>query len=340
MPSVVREMICLQVVVILIFSISFGNAFDAGSFISQYCEENRTELICRYVNLKNSEIRAIQSEDFVISTKKTITFFGGDIGIVNGNFFKKFPNATAIKFMDTSLDFTSSMNSSFHHSLESLSIDHCVISNNMNSNALHSLVKLKSLDMWGSVVQYKFLDRMFLSKNVILENLKLTRSGFNNTNRNALDSLIALKVLHLCDMEITSLPWNIFERNKHLIELNLSKNKLMKMPFKNTLPNSLRILNLSFNSIRSITKLKFTGLENLRILDLSGNLIEHLNENVFDNLQQLEVLNLENNLISDVNARHFKHMRNIKKVNLVLNRLIDTEKFEENIVRTSPQKLF
>lgn len=335
-------MISLQVVFLAVtLSVSIGSTFDGHYFLSRHCKGDGSNLLCRNVKLNASDVLAIQFDDFIISDAKTIVFNGGNLGNVNGNFFSKFPNATEIKFDDVSVDLSSSKTLGKPHGLKVLTLDLCVITSNMNTNALYTLQELIMLEVKDSNPEYKYLDSVFLHRNVKLEVLKLRKSGFHNINRNALRTLERLRTLHLTQMKITSLSWNAFEKNQHLIELNLRGNRLRKIPFRNTFPGSLEVLNLGSNNIGNITKSKFIGLEKLKVLKLGDNALRTLSDNVFDSLQDLEVIDLERNYLEAITVRHFKYLTNLKEVNLILNYIVDPEEegFDETIYQLFPQKV-
>lgn len=335
-------MISLQVVYLTTtILVSVASAFDSHNFLSQYCQADGSSLICRNVKLNSSDVKAIQFDDFIISDGRRIVFIGGNLGNVNGNFFSKFPNATEIQFDDVSVDLSSSETLGRPHGLKVLSFDDCVIANNMNTNALFTLQELITLEVRNCNPEYKYLDSVFLHMNVKLEVLKLRYSGFDNINRNSLRTLVALRSLHLTYMTITSLPWNTFEKNQNLVELNLRGNNLRKMPFKNTFPSSLEVLNLGANDIWNITKTKFIGLEKLKVLKLNDNSLRSISDTVFDNLHDLEVLDLDNNDLRRITNRHFRYLGNLKEVRLVLNYLFDVEKwhFDETVFKLFPQKV-
>ncbi|KAG7311962.1 hypothetical protein JYU34_001387 [Plutella xylostella] len=63
--------------------------------------------------------------------------------------------------------------------------------------------------------------------------------------------------------------------------------------------SDMKILNLSFNRIKSVSKYTFIGLDNLLILNLENGTIFHIGPGTFKSTPHLEVLNLANNPLTE-----------------------------------------
>ncbi|KAM3956980.1 toll-like receptor 2 type-2 [Aphomia sociella] len=67
---------------------------------------------------------------------------------------------------------------------------------------------------------------------------------------------------------------------------------------------SLKILNLGFNTIKSIYDYTFRGLENLKVLNLENGTLYYIGPGTFKPTKHLEILNLSNNPLND-NGNNF-----------------------------------
>ena len=106
----------------------------------------------------------------------------------------------------------------------------------------------------------------------------------------------------------------------NLIELDLSKNLLQKVPTEALTDGKyLMILSLAGNPIRQVTKKQFAGLQHLETLDLSFCQIIHIEPATFQAMGKLHWLQLENNLIETL-APDLDIPASIKGVSLNQNR--------------------
>lgn len=82
---------------------------------------------------------------------------------------------------------------------------------------------------------------------------------------------------------------------------------------------SLRILNLSFNRIKSIFDYTFNGLVNLRILSLENGTIFHIGDGTFKSMKRLIMLNLANNPLTateNLTSSQFDGLNELKMLNM------------------------
>ena len=125
----------------------------------------------------------------------------------------------------------------------------------------------------------------------ILKNNHLNFAAISRFN------LTYLKVLDLSHNKLNgTLSKNSFQFSNTLRSLDLSFNSLKKLTDKcfTNFPK-LKTLNLESNEIEVITPMAFQGLQRLRRLDLSFNGILEIPLNVFNGLKGLEYLDLSSN---------------------------------------------
>ena len=118
----------------------------------------------------------------------------------------------------------------------------------------------------------------------------------------------------------------VLSKNKNLKSLNLSQNRIEKLPNSIGRFKYLEELNLFSNKLQ---KLPFgiEGLHELKYLDLSGNREIDLEFNIkyLLHLKKLEVLNLSFNGLRNV-PKSIKILSSLKRINLSFNHLIDLPK--------------
>lgn len=137
--------------------------------------------------------------------------------------------------------------------------------------------------------------------------------------------LSKIKIIHLCNLELTILP-NWISRCKNLRILNCNQNSLTKLP--ENLPQSLRILRFHSNSI---THMPINLPENLKIINCANNLLTYLPENFTNSLVRLicsynQLLNLPNNLPKSLTHLDFSY-NNITSIPISIVNCINLSKF-------------
>ena len=144
----------------------------------------------------------------------------------------------------------------------------------------------------------------FNIKGQIATNLKSIDLSFNkitDINQTMFDAAPNLEYLNLENNALTlNLSSSVFSGALKLEMLNLANNRIGRignMFSENSLP-SLKTLNVSFNSVTSVTQLAtdFTGSV-VNVIDLSNNSITTLDSNTFTNLDNLTSAHLRNNFI-------------------------------------------
>ncbi|KAL4481857.1 hypothetical protein ABPG74_007946 [Tetrahymena malaccensis] len=92
---------------------------------------------------------------------------------------------------------------------------------------------------------------------------------------------------------------------------------------QNLLHNNLRILNLSFNSIKSLKSITTSDLHNLEFLNISYNCLENLDG--LEDLYKLRELHAQNNYISYIHSKNTAPLEQIRQIDLQNNLLPNLE---------------
>lgn len=317
-------------------------SFDTESFIRKYCKwTERSDLTCSRFNLTRKDVQGIQDQDFVISTNRTILFREANIGVLNVNFFNKFPNAVEMYFVDAVVRLTQSYKKTRYEDplLKKLSFSGCTIKNNKDTNALKYLYNLKELLIIDSTFESNVLDTKFLEEKTNLILLELSMGNYNFHPR-GFYLLRNISFLSMRKFQMESLPEYMFKDNQKIIYLDLSGNLLRRIPVEAIFPNSLQYLYLNDNEISDIQQSDFQNIGSLKHSYLDGNQISFLGENIFRRVQGLEYLSLARNKIRRISLEYFQYLKNLKLLELQENFIedcTDLERLPSNETRFYPQ---
>lgn len=326
-------LIMKPVLIIIVAALCAASAFNSEQFLEKFCERNKfyenlntkIDLYCSNVKFSPEELGEIQTQIFAISNEKRIVFEGGDLGVVNVNFLKKFPKTLEIMFSQTSMkliDQKEIVDSKLP--LETIYMSESRVHGNDNINLFNSLPKLTQFSLGSSEVDSKTLSKKFLGSNPHLSYIEILETTFNEIDDDAFEDIINLDMLNLVSLNLTSLPSSI-KQLKNLKWVNLTGNKLSLFP-KDSLPSSLEDVNVQNNVIHHISRNDFKSFPLLTKLSLGFNGIEKLNQDTFEDLEKLAELDLEGNRLtsSSVSRAHFDKLKNLKSLNLDSNH-IDVE---------------
>lgn len=311
------------------------SVFDSDGFLKKYCKisseclnivNNAEVLCCEDVTFSKEELEEIQTEDFEI-TQNTNVFFGrGNMGIVNGNFFSKFSNATEMTFASSKISLKNQEKTFTNSQLRKLNFYENEISDNMNSLAFHTLSDLESLVLMENAFEFKEIDSTLLKRNRNLKNLMIVfgKDGLR-VDEDAFKNLFTLETLVMYNLD-QRLPSGLIKNNTNIRNLIIASSCLSKVP--ENIPGSVEVLNLSVNKISRISREDFSGLGNLKELRINYSDLEVIEEDSFDDLGKLETLSLSLNKLTSLTPRHFEKCVNLKWVNLASNELLDSRVIE------------
>lgn len=216
----------------------------------------------------------------------------------------------------------------------------------INSQVFEGLFNLISLNMSGNAIS-----KLQVSVFQDLKNLKELRLSFNYLSKLPKNIFNTLKSLEILDLSSNALDRvDGFERLTSLKKLFLTNNYLKIIPSGRSLPRSLRILDISHNTLQFIGNNTFSNLGKLTSLDMSetndsyfidSNIFEHLKslkvlkmslnglttiENIFFPLT-VESIDLSFNKISVISDETFDSLNNLHYLNLSHNNIRSTGKY-------------
>lgn len=133
-------------------------------------------------------------------------------------------------------------------------------------------------------------------------------------------SLIRLSVI---DTAIQQLQGYIFSGLITLMSLKIKNNNRLLAIDNSTFTGlmNLRVLHLSGNNLKTLTKSTFLNLHKLHELDLSKNYLTTIDERLFLNLQSLRTLKLNGNMINSLHKKTFSGLGKLYSLNLAKNTL-------------------
>ncbi|KAL5274133.1 Tl.2 family protein [Megaselia abdita] len=311
-----------KVVLILLIFCLRCRAFEVEKFKKEYCTENleQSSLYCSSLNITISEVTDIQENDFVISNCSHIVFQSAELGVVNNNFFKKFPQAEEIRLSYSSFNLTSSKKVDDLPKLKKLVFRLCTVENINNSNAFESLSNLESL-----IMEFYLRGNATISKNLLEKNNKLrfleiaAFKGKLEFSENVLTTLENLKELNI--RFVGNISSNLLKNNKKIENLIISSDVMNSFPEDLVIPETVKLLHLNDLKIQNISRKHFEKLKALKVLNLSANHINSFDTNTFIDLENLTSLTMSSNKLSDVTEEHFIHLKNLKKLDLRYNYL-------------------
>lgn len=132
-----------------------------------------------------------------------------------------------------------------------------------------------------------------------------------------LNSMPQLKLLSLNRNPLSTFD-NVLHVNTTLKYLSLAKAELLSIP--SPLPQSLVVLVLSDNDIRTIPRDALKGLSNLELLILSGNKITLIAPGAFEDLTSLRRLDLDGNRLTALLNGTFDGFGSLQQLSLASNR--------------------
>lgn len=192
---------------------------------------------------------------------------------------------------------------------------------------------------------------MEIIANTTIKSLVLAQNQFEIINDDTFPKMVNIELIDLRKVFAITIGSNVFEPNKfpnlkvvllggnnlpgihkahlsdQLLLLDMSMNKgnpanpLYFEIDRDTFSQSkeLKILNLSFNRIKSIFYYTFTGLDNLIVLSLENGTLFHIGPGTFRCMNHLEVLNLANNPLTanqNFSSAQFKGLIELKILNM------------------------
>lgn len=306
----------------LICLLSKANGFNSNNFLENHCEIDSSTLTCSFIKFSTKENDEIQNTNFTLSNASDVRFEQCDI-LVNGAFFEKFPKASQFEFVGCNINFVnnSKRQISSHNEMRNLIIEDSNIKNwpLMESDSLKTLFNLETISFHSIIFSEEIGVGLFQQipniKNIIFDDCDVFIDGCN-----AFRGLKKLQSLRISRSTYLTLDVGFFEELNNLQNLYLVSNGIDQLPAK-LLPSNLKILDLSDNSLRFITKNMFSRLTLLNTLDLSGNSIEHLSDMAFDNLGRLEHLYLQDNNMTYFSERLFNGTKNLLSLDISKNQM-------------------
>ncbi|KAG5667331.1 hypothetical protein PVAND_015314 [Polypedilum vanderplanki] len=170
--------------------------------------------------------------------------------------------------------------------------------------------------------QFESLDSTLFSnlRNLVTIRLNFNRISHQNIVTNLLNGQRNLRNIELYNSGIPSIDFNFFSQFLMLDYLNVRTNQSLTNIAWNTLPESLRRLEIS-NIGESIPENAFQNLPHLTNLGLYGFGIGNFHQNTFRNLPNLRILNLIECGITELHPELFSSLTQLRHLGLSSNQI-------------------
>lgn len=274
-------------------------------------ESTRDCFICHNLQLTPEDSEIFKKNSLEITVEECIKFDGGDVGIVNSDFFKQFPSTKYMSFINVKIDLKSSERIEEHQSIVELKLIASDVRNSNQTNALHSLVNLKKLVLKDCLFEFTTLDKMLLENHTNLTNLTLIDNEHHVERLSTLkyieedffDDLENLESIHLMVKNMTEIPPRFFENKPKLTDAYLV-GRFKEFPVG--LPETITDLTIAYFYFKHISKRNFENIKKLKCLSIYLSKLEFIDDNTFDDLVDLHYLDLSDNNITAFPSKHVK----------------------------------
>lgn len=166
------------------------------------------------------------------------------------------------------------------------------------------------------------LEPAIFNNMINLRQLKLRNNIIDQLHRNAFQGLKNLAHLDMSENRLEKLPAEAFSNLVYLTDIYLNGNQISELNSTTFSSNrTLTYINLSQNRIKSIHRDLFASLPFLRVLNLSNNMIELVYRHTFTKQRQLRVLDLSHNRIKDIEEESISELDWLEILYLNNNRL-------------------
>lgn len=314
---IAKQIIMLKVILFgsLLLTFYAVGGIDKSDFLSR-CEKDVC-LKCENITFSQADSELFKTKEFNISNESCIIFEGGSFGIVNGDFFKQFPETKGISFKSSNLSLKAS-NVVENANIQYLEIRGCNVTENGHSNVLHNIPNLKTLDISENNLEHKLIDQGFLNTSINLETLALRdeRSFYWNQGepsktvklefeQDILANLVNLETLQIEVRELTQIPPNFFENNQQMKFLEI-KGPIESFPAG--LPDSITTLRLEYSRFKKLSRKHLEGMQNLTCLWIRQSELTDVDVDAFEGTRKLEEVIFEHNKIKGLTAKHFANL--------------------------------
>jgi Leucine-rich repeat (LRR) protein len=270
-------------------------SFDANTFVGL------EKLL--YLDLSANKIKKLVNGAFHgLKKLQTLDLHLNDINLIEMNAFSDLENLNDLKIDSNQIK--TLKNVQFNTALQKISVRFNLLSslNELNSSSLiHLCVSNNRIQVIDSITQMPCLEYLDLSQNRLI-----------------------------------SIEENSFTFLKKLKHLNLSQNKLdLESEFNNiSFFNEqflLENLDLGFNEIKYLdSNLTFKNLNSLKVLNLTNNKLKSVDLFLFGFMSKLSELNLAYNNLSFINEKYFFNLKNLKMLILSFNQINSTDFLKSN----------
>lgn len=300
----------MKVILILPILFTLIHGHYNSEFLKTYCRSSddvsrfpesdiKKCLLCKDVLFTESDAEVFKTGKFNLTHSEYVIFEGGNVGIVNSDFFKHFPNTKHFIFDGTIVDLRPSETLTNNSRIELIYITNSTILRSNETNALHSLRELKEIHMRTCFFENATIDGELLRMNrnllkILFEDRAFSMEGLNSSIKHidddAFDGLDKLDMLFIDLQNINNLSSRWFHK-KPLTVFGFD-GKLEEFP--KDLPET--ISHLDIPAVKHMTRDDFKSLKNLNLLGFRGE-IGTIDLDAFDDLVNLKMVMVDTKAI-------------------------------------------
>ncbi|KAL5276117.1 Tl.2 family protein [Megaselia abdita] len=339
----------MKVFLVLLSIIVLCHGFNKEEFLKKHCKKadsyfaefrfhiKQICLICKDVNLNESDAQAFKNEEFHLTNMENVIFEGGNVGVVNSEFFKHFPHTKVILFSNVSINLAPSDLVNVNSKIETVGIIGSTISRNQRTNAFHSLSNLKIFVITGCFLEHTTIDGELLKMNKELVDITLNDSGVHppedhhsllrHIDEDVFDNLDKVEKLYL-GIEAMTKAYAKWFQEKPLLNDILLYGRFEEFP--KGIPDSVEELDVHFTKVKHIKRDDLKNLKNLTRLAICEGDLESVAEDTLDDLVKLKTLFLSANELKHFSSRHLKHLERLSLLGIEQNPLDDLNFLEES----------
>lgn len=272
-------------------------------------------LVCKNITLSEDDILSFKFEDFQITREQNVVFEHCNVGPLNSDFFRQFPNTKNMLFYDCSMELKPSMLRIENNTIETLAIHSSTVKGNRYTSALQALPNLKVFVLYDTTLESSVIDSDLLKENRKLEDITLAKN-ITEIEENAFDNAVDLHSLYLSGLNMSEWNPRFIQKNKKLTSLTLYE---PLTSFPKGIPNTVRDISLTYSLFKKICREDLSTFINLENLSITQSSLEDIEEDSLDDLKELLYLNLNTNNIKHLSTRHIKYCKRLQEVLLIGN---------------------
>ncbi|CAH1119390.1 unnamed protein product [Phaedon cochleariae] len=248
----------------------------------------------RYFNVESNDLHFISNDFFHSHTQlKDIRMSYNELKYVETGTFRNMPNLESVSLCGNKIEYIQSGSFANLPNLTGVMLSHNYI-HRMSPNAFVNLTSMNHLNLQNNLLsELSFKCFTNVTGPLVLNFTRNLISSCTSDSR-----ILRITVIDLTYNKLVRVP-KCLTHTASLKKLFLNHNSITSLDHNAFIHlSSLEILQLNNNNIFSVGRRAFFGLSNIQVLDLSCNNIGQLHTSQFVNMHKLRIVNLKENRLS------------------------------------------